>query len=116
MEFKLQELNLTNQDTGPYGITVSDKGKVWITQHKANMISCINLDGKITEYPLPTPDAKVMCLTISSDGEVWFTENAANKIGRITKKGLLRNIHCLTQIQHPTVLQKDQMEIYGLQK
>lgn len=50
MEFKLQEINLAVSDTGPYGIAVSDKGEVWFTQHKANMISCIGLNGEMTEY------------------------------------------------------------------
>lgn len=81
MEFKLQEIDLASKDTGPYGIAVSDKGEVWFTQHKANKISCIGLDGELTEYPLPTPDAKVMCVIVSSKGEVWFTENAANNMG-----------------------------------
>lgn len=87
LEYQLQEINLATQNTGPYGIAVSDKGEVWFTQYKANQIGCIKADGTIMEYSLPTPDAKVLCLIVSSDGEVWFTENAANKIGRITKEG-----------------------------
>lgn len=50
MEFKLQEIDLASKDTGPYGIAVSDKGEAWYTQHKANKISCIGLDGEYTSF------------------------------------------------------------------
>ncbi|GAY78233.1 putative hydrolase [Sporolactobacillus inulinus] len=82
-------MDLEDQNTGPYGVAVSSSGEVWFTQHKANKISCIQSDGRVVEYPIPTPDAKVLCLTVSSDDDVWFTENRANKIGRITKEGII---------------------------
>lgn len=86
MDYSYQELELNSQNTGPYGIAVSNSGEVWFTQHKANTIGCIQMDGSIVEYSIPTPNARALCLIVSSDGEVWFTENGANKIGKDHRK------------------------------
>ncbi|MEC1797499.1 Virginiamycin B lyase, partial [Bacillus mojavensis] len=88
MNIELQEIDMLQADSGPYGIAVSREGNVWFTQHKANKISCLHQDGTIKEYIVPTPDARVLCLTISSIGDIWFTENGKDKIGRLSATGV----------------------------
>ncbi len=62
MNIDVREFELKTPDSGPYGIDVSDDGKVWFTQHKANKISYLDTNGKIKEFEIPTPDARVQCL------------------------------------------------------
>lgn len=83
----ITEFTIAKADSGPYDIAAAKDGNIWFTQYKANQISCINKNGEIKEYEVPTPNAKLMCLTVSSSGDIWFTENAANKIGKLTTAG-----------------------------
>ncbi|MCR8869533.1 hypothetical protein [Peribacillus frigoritolerans] len=38
MGIKMDEYELLDKDTGPYGITAGKDGALWFTQHKANQI------------------------------------------------------------------------------
>src|SRR3974390_1781594 len=48
------EFTLPNADSTPTHITVGPDGALWVTELDANKIGRITLDGKITEFPIPT--------------------------------------------------------------
>lgn len=62
---------------GPYG-------NMWFTDAGANAIGRITMQGRTTEFPLPTPEADPNSIVAGPDGRMWFTEFGAGKIGRIS--------------------------------
>ena len=56
MNIKINEYTLPMKKSGPYGITVGHDGAIWFTENGGNRIGRISLDGKITEYAVPTLD------------------------------------------------------------
>lgn len=83
MGIKMDEYELLDKDSGPYGITAGKDGALWFTQHKANQIGRITMQGEITEYPIPTQNAEPHGIASGPDGAIWFTEEC-NKIGRLS--------------------------------
>lgn len=116
MNIELQEIDMLQADSGPYGIAVSREGNVWFTQHKANKISCLHQDGTIKEYIVPTPDARVLCLTISSIGDIWFTETGKIKLEGFQQRAYLQSTHYPMHIQRLMELLKVFTVIFGLLK
>src|SRR3954466_1504082 len=47
----------------------------------------LQIDGTVTEFPLPNPGSGPTTLALDRDGTVWFTEGAGNRIGRIAPDG-----------------------------
>ena len=60
---------------------------LWFAQKTANKIGRITPDGKITEFPLPTPNAGPDGIALGPDGNIWFSETEVSQIGRITPDG-----------------------------
>ncbi|MBD8136087.1 hypothetical protein IFR10_11080 [Bacillus sp. CFBP 13597] len=60
MGIKMDEYELLDKDTGPYGITAGKDGALWFTQHKANQIGRLTMQGEITEFPIPTQNRSRM--------------------------------------------------------
>jgi virginiamycin B lyase len=66
-------------------ITAGADGNMWFTESGSNMVGSISLNGKLTEYPVPTPNAGLGPITQGPDGNVWFGE--IGKTGKITPAG-----------------------------
>jgi virginiamycin B lyase len=60
---------------------------LWFTDPGTNRIGRMSLDGKVLEYPIPTPASDPEGMTAGPDGAVWFTEHAVDQIGRVALDG-----------------------------
>ncbi|MGH6746802.1 caspase, EACC1-associated type [Novosphingobium sp.] len=72
----------------PVGMTAGPDGNMWFTEPDHDKIGKITPDGKIAEYPVPTPGGHPFEIAAGPDGNVWFTEGnpdgtSGNKIGRL---------------------------------
>lgn len=81
-----KQIPLPSPNSGPTSVLATGIG-VLFTEFNANKIGFLTRDGRIIEYPIPTPDSGPMDLDISCGGgsncDVWFTEFLANKIGKL---------------------------------
>ena len=87
MGIKIEEFELPHIDSGPYGITAGKDGALWFTQHKANQIGRMTVDGKVTHIDRSYTQCRCAIYHSTTQGDVWFTENRANKIGKLTVTG-----------------------------
>ena len=69
---------------------------IWFAERGGNNIGRITLQGRVTEYPIPTvsgcegeASSVPQGITTGRDGNLWFTEECGNKIGRITLDGVI---------------------------
>ena len=62
MRISIEEYELPHIDSGPYGITTGKDGALWFTQHKANQIGRMTVDGILTHIDLPTVNAGVLSI------------------------------------------------------
>ncbi|HEX9037878.1 MAG TPA: hypothetical protein VF808_12905 [Ktedonobacterales bacterium] len=73
------------------GIASGPDGALWFVENGANKIGRITVDGRITEYAIPTPGSDSKFITAGPDGAMWFTETingvAVRRIGRISLSG-----------------------------
>jgi len=72
-----------NKGSWPRTITVGPDGQMWFAEMAANKIGRVTLDGKFSEFAIPTPDAKAYGIVTGPDRKLWFTESGAGKIGRL---------------------------------
>src|SRR6478752_5565648 len=75
-----------------YGIAVLPDGTVFATEPYTSRIARITPDGRVTEFPTPTPKAGPGAIAAGPDGNAWFAESALGgvaKIGRITPSGFI---------------------------
>lgn len=59
---KIEEYELLDIDSGPYGITTGKDGALWITQHKANQIGRMTVNGEFTHFVVHTSNAGVLSI------------------------------------------------------
>ena len=50
----------------------------------------ITMDGRVTEFPIPTPGASPINIAVGPDRQVWFTRGAS--LGRVTPDGVVTEI------------------------
>lgn len=80
-------------------LTDGPDNAIWFTEQFANKIGRLDMDGNLTEYPLPQcsfGNSAVTCdplgIVTGPDGALWFTEavsNYGNYMGRITTDGTI---------------------------
>jgi virginiamycin B lyase len=56
---------------------------MWFTETQGNRISCIDKQGHIQEFEVPTPDSSRTGIRNGPDGNIWLTEESAGRIGRL---------------------------------
>jgi virginiamycin B lyase len=54
-------------------------------QPDGNRVAKITLDGKVTEYPIPSTNGSPINIAVGPDRNIWFTK--AGKLGRVTRDG-----------------------------
>ena len=47
----------------------------------------MTMDGKVTEFPIPSYDSQPRAMVTHPDGSIWFVETSTNALGRIDKNG-----------------------------
>jgi virginiamycin B lyase len=75
-----------------FGIAVLPDGTAFASEPYASRIARITTDGRVTEFPTPSPGAGPGAMAAGPDGKAWFTETllgATARIGRITPAGTI---------------------------
>ncbi len=68
----------------PHDPALDRNDVLWYTAQQGNKIGRLNpADGRVTEFPVPTPNSGPHGLVADAAGNIWFTENSAGKIGRL---------------------------------
>ena len=57
-------------------------------QPDGNRVAKITLDGKVTEYPIPSATGSPINIAVGPDRNIWFTK-AHGKLGRVTRDGVI---------------------------
>jgi virginiamycin B lyase len=87
----LAEIPVPTDASGPELMTPgpidTDPNSIWFSENSANTIARIDLNGNITEFPLPQPDSQPDGITAGPDGNLWFTEFGRSQIGMLTPDG-----------------------------
>lgn len=99
------EFTVPTDNSGPGAITTGPDGKIWFVEDRANKIGRITPQGKISEFPIPTPplpgNSNNHGIAPGPDGNVWFTEDWQNKIGKITSQGKISEYSLPTLNSYP---------------
>jgi virginiamycin B lyase len=87
---RLKDGVFTRHDLGayrasPFAIAVGADGTVWATLQEANKLLRISLDGRLSEFDVPTRASGLGDVAVDASGAVWFIEGRANKIGRFAE-------------------------------
>ena len=56
-------------------------------QPDGNRVGRITLDGKVTEFPIPSATGSPINIAVGPDRNIWFTK--AGKLGRVTPDGVI---------------------------
>ena len=62
-------------------------GALWFSEAAGNRVGRITMDGKVTEFPIPSHDSQPRAMTTHPDGSIWFVETSTNALGRIDRDG-----------------------------
>lgn len=71
------------------GIAAGPDGNLWFTMWADDMIGRINLQGDISQFPVPKPATEFVAITPGPDGNLWFTSENTQLLGRITPQGTI---------------------------
>jgi virginiamycin B lyase len=73
-------------NAGATDLTFGPDGALWFTDSGLNQIGRLNLQGAVTEYPVPASFVAPHSITIGPDGALWFTSEGA-QLGRLDTTG-----------------------------
>ena len=69
---------------------VGPDGALSFGESSGNKIGRLGADGRLTEFPLPTPDSNPIGITAGPDGALWLDRRQAGQVGRgITTEGAI---------------------------
>jgi virginiamycin B lyase len=78
----------------PFQLVAGPDGALWFTMPggqcedgPGNKVGRLTVDGRLTEYPLPTPRSYPGGLAFGPDGALWVGLQLANRVGRLTPDG-----------------------------
>ena len=91
---EITEFPLPRPNTGPGDITAGADGNMWFlelngvmdnTPVDGNRVGRITMDGKITEFMIPSEGSTPINIAVGPDRNVWYTKN--NTLGQVTPTG-----------------------------
>src|SRR5260370_16898532 len=60
---------------------------MWFSEAAGNRIGRMTMDGKVTEFRIPSHDSQPRATVTHPDGSIWFVETSTNALGRIDRAG-----------------------------
>lgn len=96
---EITEFVLPRANSGPGDITAGADGAMWFLELSGAMdglqvdggrIGRITMDGKISEFDLPSRTPSPINIAVGPDRNVWFTQGAS--VGRVTPDGKITHI------------------------
>lgn len=91
---EITEFRLPRPDSGPGDITAGADGAMWFVQLSGTMdgvqvdggrIGRITMDGRVTEYVMPTRTPSPINIAVGPDRNIWYTQGSW--VGRVTPDG-----------------------------
>jgi streptogramin lyase len=95
----ITEFALPRPSSGPGDITAGADGHLWFVElaggadglrTEGNRVGRITVDGKITEFQIPSASGSPTNIAVGPDRNVWYTKGAA--LGRVTPDGAIREL------------------------
>jgi streptogramin lyase len=92
----ITEFPLPRPSSGPGDITAGADGNLWFVElaggldgiaADGNRVGRITLDGRITEFQIPSPAGSPTNVAVGPDRNVWYTKGAS--LGRVTADGAI---------------------------
>lgn len=92
----ITEFALPRASSGPGDITAGADGAMWFVQLTGNMdglqveggrIGRITMDGKITEFEMPTKSPSPINIAVGPDRNIWYTQGS--KVVRVSREGVI---------------------------
>ena len=62
-------------------------GALWFSEAAGDRIGRMTVDGKVTEFPIPSHDSQPRAMVTHPDGSIWFVETSTNALGRVDRDG-----------------------------
>jgi streptogramin lyase len=90
----ITEFELPRPNSGPGDITTGADGALWFVELSGgidgqrtdgNRVGRIDVQGRITEFPLPPGTGSPINIAAGPDGNIWYTRGAL--LGRVTPRG-----------------------------
>ena len=92
----MTEFDLPRPNSGPGDITAGADGHMWFVELNGRMddrvvdgnrVARVTLDGKITEFPIPSQGGSPINIAVGPDRNVWYTKGG--RLGRVTPDGVI---------------------------
>jgi virginiamycin B lyase len=96
---KITEFTLPRPNSGPGDITAGADGNMWFVELNGQMdgrkvdgnrVGRMTMDGRITEFPMPSPTGSPTNIAVGPDRNIWFTKG--NVVGRVTPDGAITEV------------------------
>src|ERR1700730_13159363 len=58
-----------------------------LSEAAGSRVGRMTMDGKVTEFPIPSHDSQPRAMVSHPDGSIWFVETSTNALGRIDRNG-----------------------------
>jgi virginiamycin B lyase len=90
----ITEFALPRPNSGPGDITAGADGAMWFVELSGTMdglqvdgarVGRIGMDGRITEFAMPTRQPSPINIAVGPDRQIWYTQGA--QLGRVTAQG-----------------------------
>lgn len=90
------EFEIAGANRGPGDITAGADGNMWFVELNGradnrevdgNRVGRITMDGKITEFPMPSATGSPVNIAVGPDRHIWYTKTG--KLGRVTPDGMI---------------------------
>jgi virginiamycin B lyase len=80
-----REFTIPTPNSGPYGIALDSKGRVWLSEFNTNKFARFDPGTeKFEEYEMPSRDTGCRTLVLDAQGNVWCPGSGVNKLVRLT--------------------------------
>jgi virginiamycin B lyase len=107
----VKEYPVPTQGSGTGWMHLGPDRAVWFAERNGNKIGHVAVNGRVTEYVIPSTPTSPTCpgatstvpqgIATGSDGAIWFTEECGNRIGRIAADGQIIEYPVPTPDSHP---------------
>jgi virginiamycin B lyase len=93
---QITEFPLPRPNAGPGDITAGADGNMWFVELAGQMdgrkvdgnrVGRITMDGKVTEFPIPSQTGSPINIAVGPDRNIWFTKGGL--VGRVTPDGAI---------------------------
>ena len=78
--------------SGPYGVTATRDGAIWVTLVHSGDLLRLAADGRRDRYPIGSVDSRPSIVAVAPDEAVWFTRNGDDCISAVDSRGVMTTV------------------------